>query len=94
MANTATYALKGYGNIDPGWVRECFGLFKAQDVCIRKLLLLKSGNASSDTGGFSMLEIHFALPLADETLEAHPFLAVLNGRLDGQDWTERTLNRI
>ena len=90
MANSATYVLKGYGNIDPGWVRECFGLFKAQDVCIRKLLLLKNGNPAC----FSMLEIHFSLPQLDEALPDHPFLTDLSSRLAEQDWKEQTLTRL
>ncbi len=95
MANTATYVLKGYGDIDPGWIRECFGLFKVQEVCIRKLLLLKNGNVSSKTADFSMLEIHFTLPLSEEApVEPHPFLKALNDRLDGQGWTERALTRL
>jgi hypothetical protein len=98
MANSVTYILKGYGRIDSGWVKDCFGLFREQDVNIRKLLLLKNGHPDC----FSMLEVHFVLPEsipsgANESLssvsgEANgAFLGLLAAKLGKLDGLEHSL---
>lgn len=90
MADSVTYILKGHGHIDPLWVKQCFGLFKAQGICIRKLLLMKNGNPAC----FSMLEIHFVLPESMAGGNAAVFLEILNGQLLQQDWIEQTLTLV
>lgn len=87
MANSVTYILKGYGNIDPAWVKRCFNLFREQDVNIRKLLLLKNGHPDC----FSMLEVHFILPEADLLEQNAAFIGALNSQLAQQAWLEQSL---
>lgn len=85
MSGGAAYILKGYGTIDPQWMRECFHLFRESAVNIRKLVLLKNGHPER----FSFLEIQFVLPATEA--ERFFFLEALQTRLAAQTWQEKTL---
>lgn len=82
---TALYTLKGYGRIEPGWMRECFRLFKTRGVNIRKLVLMKNGQPDC----FSMLELQFAVGNSEEAA----FLPLLESQLSQLKWISQTLNR-
>ncbi len=91
-----TYILQGYGDIQASWVQHCLQLFKTQQVNLRKVVLLKNGHPDY----FSMLEIHFLLPLArpsaEETTQPisttpHPFLAQLDNTLAQQPWSQQSV---
>lgn len=85
MSGGTAYILKGYGSIDPQWMRECFHLFRENAVNIRKLVLLKNGHPDR----FFQLEIQF-VPPADATQTAE-FIQALTARLSTQQWQEQTL---
>lgn len=88
MSGGAAYILKGYGSIDPQWVRECFHLFKENSVNIRKLVLLKNGQPDR----FALLEIQFVLP--QEQAQESSFMQALTSRLSTQQWQEQTLTSL
>jgi hypothetical protein len=83
MTSNAVYVLKGYGQIDPAWARDCVLLFKMHQVNIRKLVLLKIGHPDC----FSMLEIQFVLTTEGQDT----FLKHLSGCLQKQTWNEQSL---
>ncbi len=82
LASTA-FTFKGYGRIDPVWMRECLQLFRERQINIRKLVLLKNG----DPACFSMMEIQF-VPSGQD---AEAFLARLEECLRCQPWQHRSL---
>lgn len=81
MVEPVAYTLKGYGAFDMAWVRDCFRLFRARQVNIRKLLLLNSDP------GCAMLEIQFTL--APETADG--FLEALEACTRNVTWQEKSL---
>ncbi|HEY9687897.1 MAG TPA: hypothetical protein V6C52_13055 [Coleofasciculaceae cyanobacterium] len=84
MTANVNYTLKGYGRIDPAWMRDCFQLFKERRINIRKLLLMQNG----DPAYYSMLELQFVLP--SEAAQSS-FLKTLEERLDSLDLAEKVL---
>jgi hypothetical protein len=84
MTASVSYTLKGYGRIDPAWMRDCFQLFKERRVNIRKLLLMQDG----DPAYYSMLELQFVVP---PEAEQSSFLKTLEERLDSLDLAEKAL---
>ena len=84
MSGSATYVLKGYGRIEPGWMQDCFRLFKERSVNIRRLVLMKT----EDPDCFSMLEIQFVL--TPDQIGA-TFLTTLEERLSALSLSEKTL---
>lgn len=59
------YVLKGYGAIDPAWLRDCLRLFKNHQVNIRRLVLMQDALSDCLPDCLSMLEIQFALPATE-----------------------------
>ncbi len=89
MTEAATYCLKGYGELDPLWVKELLALFKSQSVNIRKLVLLKVDRADV----FAVLEVVFALPGDDSPQAAH-FLSAVEQKLALSSWQTRSLQPV
>lgn len=82
--SNATYVLRGHGRIEPGWMRECFQLFRGRNVNIRKLVLMKD----QDPDCYAMMEIQFVLtPEATESA----FIETLEERLAALESCEKTL---
>jgi glycine cleavage system regulatory protein len=82
MVQHITYVLKGYGTIEPGWVQDCFRLFRERSINIRKLLLLKT----ADPDKYAMLEVQFVV-----ASDAGPFLDTLEQCLNKQCWSSKEL---
>lgn len=89
MTEAATYCLKGYGELDPLWVKELLALFKSQSVNIRKLVLLKVDRPDV----FAVLEVVFALP-GDDSPEATHFLSLVEQKLALSSWQTRSLQPV
>jgi hypothetical protein len=91
MMGREVYILKGYGSIDPAWVRDCFCLFRDRAVNIRKLVLLSNGQPER----YAMLELHFVLS-PDEVANSQPglFLAELQATVASQQWQDQSLTAV
>lgn len=89
MTKATTYCLKGYGELDPLWVKDLLALFKSQAVNIRKLVLLKAERPDM----FALLEVVFALPSDDSGLTTH-FLTTVEQKLTLPSWQTLSLQPV
>ncbi len=89
MTKGITYCLKGYGELDPSWIKELLALFRSQSVNIRKLVLVKAEQPDR----FALLEVVFALP-GDHSGQATHFLTTVEQKLTLPSWQTLSLQTV
>lgn len=89
MTKASTYCLKGYGELDPLWVKDLLALFRSQSVNIRKLVLLKAERPDV----FAVLEVVFALP-GEDSAQTAEFLSIVEQQLALSNWQARSLQLV